>query len=135
MRGQPGAHETGSGLVFGSVSCVAHDLFKSGEVFEIAFAARGRNAADGERAIAFVALGDFDHAGMFEHAEMAAEVAVSERAELFEVAERHAARVGEKRSEQAETGTLVDDAVEALVREAAFAARVFRVDLAFIAFS
>ena len=51
---------------------------------------------------------------------MAAEVAVGEGAELFEVAEGEALWVSGEGGEDAEAGALVDDAVETLIGEATF---------------
>src|SRR6201998_2292283 len=110
----------------GAACGVSDYLFKCGEVFEVAFAAGRGDAACGLRAIAVVAAHDFDHFCFFENAEMSAEIAVSECAELLEIVEGEAFGVGDKRSEHAEARAFVDDAIEAFVCEAAFAAGGFR---------
>ena len=73
-------------------------------------------------AVAIVAANDFDHFGFFKNTEMAAEIAVGERAELLEVVEGQAFGIGDERRENAEPRALVNDTVEAFVGETSFAA-------------
>jgi len=113
----------GGKLVSCSLSGVLDDLFECEQVVEVAFAAGGGDAADGLGAGAVVFLEEFDHLFGLEDGEVAAEVAVRERAELFEFVEEQAFGIGDERGEHAEAGALVDDAVESFVGEAAFGGR------------
>src|SRR5665213_2811672 len=79
-RRKQAAHQAGRCRILRALGGIAHNLFERGEIFEIAFAARGGDAANSKRTIAFVALGYFHHAGMLEHAKMPAQIAVCKRA-------------------------------------------------------
>ena len=64
-------------------------------------------------------LPDLDEAGLVEHLEVPAEVAVGQVAEFLEVGEDDAAGVGDQRGHDAQPGLLVEDALQPLVGEAA----------------
>ena len=109
------------GCGFGlSIGGIAHDLFEYGEVIQIALPAGCSDAADGLRAVAIVSADDLDHFGSFENTEVPAQVAIGKRAELFEVIECQAFGIGDERGEHTETRSLMNNAVEAFVSEAAF---------------
>src|ERR1700722_10715836 len=111
---------------FGAIDGVADDLFEGAEIVQVAFAAGRGDAAGGLGAIAVVSADDLNHPGIFKNAEVAAEIAVSERTELLEIVEGHTFGVGDEGGEHAEARSLVDGAVEAFVGEAAFAAQGLR---------
>src|SRR5271157_5762564 len=75
--------------------------------------------AKGLRAILVEPFPDLDEAGLVEDLEMTAEVAVGQVAQLLEVREDDAARVGDQRGHDAEPGLLVEDSLQALVSKAA----------------
>jgi hypothetical protein len=60
-----------------------------------------------------------NHLVFFKNAEVTAEVAVGESAELFEVVEGQALGVRDERGENAEPRALVDDAIKAFIGETA----------------
>src|SRR4051812_36614008 len=109
----------------GDFGSIEHNLLQGFEVFNESFATRRGDTAYGLGTIAVLPFEDFDHPGFFEHLEMAAQVAVSERAQLLQVDEGQSLRISDKRGEYAEARALVNDAIEAFVGKASFAAALF----------
>src|SRR5262249_28597991 len=64
-----------------------------------------------------IALDDVDEAGLLQHLQMAAEIAVGEAAELLEISKGEPFRMRHQRSQQTEPRLLMDDAVEAVIGE------------------
>ncbi len=96
---------------------VANDLFEDGEVVQESLSAVGGQAAGGQWPVLFIALYDLHQPGFLQDLKMPAEVAVREAAQLFQVGERQALGLGDQGGEDAESGFLMDDAVQSLVGE------------------
>src|SRR5262249_56307567 len=77
-RGRAGPRGTGS---------IAHHLLEHFQIVEVALAAFGRDPTDGLRPILVIALLDRDQAGLLEHREMPAEIAVVQPATLLPLTE------------------------------------------------
>jgi hypothetical protein len=115
-------HDCVGGVWLGAIGGVTNDLFEGCEVFEVAFSSGSADAADGLGPIAIVAANYLNHFGFLKNAEVAAEIAVSEGAELLEIVKWEAFRVGDERSQHTQASALVDDAVKTFVCETAFVA-------------
>src|SRR2546426_7025292 len=102
----------------GGGRCIGDHGLEDREIVEEAPAPRGREPAGRLRAMVAEALRDLDQAGLLEDAQMAAQVAVGQAAELLQVAEGEPLGVGGQRGEKRETRPLVDHAVEPLVGKA-----------------
>src|SRR5690242_6790172 len=69
------------------------------------------------RPVSFVALDDFDQAGLLQHLEIPAEIAVGQPAKLLQVGEGQSLRVRHQRGQQAKPCLFMDDAVEPRIGE------------------
>ena len=95
---------------------VGDHRLEHGDVLLEPLAAVRRQAAERLRAVVLHALPDLDEPRLLQHLQLAAQVAVGERAQRLEVVEQQARVVARERREDAEPGLLVDDALEAVVR-------------------
>ena len=85
-RGRQGAQARGA-LVFGSLHRILHNLLKRRKVVQIPFSAFRRDTADGLRPVAIMAFHDLDHLVCFQHAQMSAQIAIRQRAQLLQIVE------------------------------------------------
>src|ERR1700733_2326586 len=67
------------------------------------------------RPVALVAFDDFDEARFLQHLQMAAEIAVGERAKRLEIGKRQALGMRYQRGQQAKPRLLVNDAIETVI--------------------
>src|SRR5262249_1375876 len=108
----------GSGGVFRQR--VGDHGFEHVEVLAKALPAGSSNATQCLRPAVLEPLPYLDEAGFFENLKVPAQVAIGEGAQLLQFAEQQTVRIDEERGQNAEPRLLVDDAVEAVVGEAAF---------------
>src|ERR1700735_846760 len=87
---------------------VQDHLLEHLEVFQISAAPEGRDLAERLRTSAIVPLGDGHELRLFQHLQMAIQVAVRQRAILLQLAERQTLWVSDERGKQAEAGGLVN---------------------------
>src|SRR6266496_3734574 len=120
------AYQPQSRLVFADFGGIANDLLERRQIFDIASTPGRGNSADGERTIALVSFDDFDHLSFFQHAQVAAQIAVGKRAQLFEIVKSQALRIRNQGREYAEAGALVDHSIQPLVSKTPFARRGLR---------
>ena len=74
--------------------------FQHGEIIEKAAAAGFGQAATGMRPVAFIAFGDLHEAGLLQHLEVPAQIAVGQAAKLPEIGESQAFRMRHQRGQQ-----------------------------------
>src|SRR3954451_17989385 len=67
------------------------------------------------RTVAFVPLGHLDEAGLLQHLQVTAEIAVGEAAELLEIGKGQALGMRHQRGQESEPRLLVDDAIESVI--------------------
>src|ERR1700722_20175556 len=96
---------------------VQQHLLENREILDVAPATQSRDAARRVRPVVLQAFRNRDQLGRFKPLQMPIEVAVGERAQLFEIAEQQAFRMSDERGEHAQAGALVNDAIQAVVRE------------------
>ena len=94
---------------------VGNDAFEFGDVFEESLAAEIGEADQGLRAFLLGSFPDFDEAGFDESLQVSIEVAIDERTEFLEIAEKEAGGVSCERRQNAESGFLVNRAIETVV--------------------
>src|SRR5579863_5093919 len=96
-------------------SRVQQHLLENGQVFHIAPAPQGGDAAVRLRPVVLNALRDRDQLGLLEHLQVPVEVAVRQGAQLLQVPEQQSLRVGNERREHAQASALVNDTVQPIV--------------------
>src|SRR5271157_1538050 len=117
---RPSLGEVGrGGGLGGRLESVLDQGLEDVDVLEEPAATLVGDPAKGLRAILVEPFPDLDEAGLVEDLEMTAEVAVGQVAQLLEVREDDAARIGDQRGHDAEPGLLVEDSLQALVSKAA----------------
>src|ERR1700677_2637368 len=109
-RGHP-AWQLISGFFLSYFRRIQNYLFERRKVFKIAFAARRSDATERLRTIAIMSFHDLHDLLPLQHAQMPAQVAVGERAQLLEIAEGQSFGITDQRGEHAEPRPLVNHPV------------------------
>ena len=91
LRPEPGCRHPRIGLLTGDH--IADHLLEHRQILQVAFAPIRSDAAEGMRTVAVDILGDFDQLRGPQHLQMAAEVAIGQRAHGLQVRECQALRV------------------------------------------
>src|SRR5271168_2103921 len=97
-----------SGFFLGYFCRIQDYLLERREIFKIALAARRRDAAECLGTIPIMSFHDLHDLLPLQHAQMPAEVAVSQRTQLLEIAEGQSFRIADQRGKHAEPRALVN---------------------------
>src|SRR5271156_2455558 len=107
---------------FLSYFCRIQDyLFERREIFKIALAARRCDATERLGTIAVMSFHDLHYLLPLQHAQMPAQVAVSQRTQLLEIAEGQSFGIADQRGEHAEPRALMNHPIQPFVGKTSFA--------------